>query len=316
MVADLLAAAAAAGIAALPSVARILVGGGGMSPALQQGLAALCPAATVHTAYGMTEGASSLTFHTLWGPSLRVSDSAAAEPADQPAAASAASAGAATAAAELQQQQQAGGPAGGVYVGKPPPGIELAIYQPPAGELATLSGAGGLAGGGGGSGRILLAGEGEVVTRGPHVMLGYWDEEEATAAVQLPGGWLRTGDLGCLRQGERRGSSLLACCRVKGACCWHGGSAHQRCAGPLPVLWPSKPWPLAMMATHPSCIQNKSRCCLLPAGQLWLLGRAKDMIKSGGENVHAWEVSWRCEQFNFGEKENESILVLPQQIKH
>lgn len=36
-------------------------------------------------------------------------------------------------------------------------------------------------------------------------------------------------------------------------------------------------------------------CALLypSAGQLWLLGRAKDMIKSGGENVHAWEVRSR-----------------------
>jgi len=67
MVADLLAAAGSAGVAALPSVQRILVGGGGMSPALQSGLAALCPAATVHTAYGMTEGASSPTFPPLWG---------------------------------------------------------------------------------------------------------------------------------------------------------------------------------------------------------------------------------------------------------
>lgn len=29
---------------------------------------------------------------------------------------------------------------------------------------------------------------------------------------------------------------------------------------------------------------------ILCAGRLWLMGRAKDMIKSGGENVHAWEV--------------------------
>ncbi|KAL4430592.1 hypothetical protein ABPG77_005832 [Micractinium sp. CCAP 211/92] len=216
MVADLLAAASAAGTSALPSVARILVGGGGMPPALQRGLAALCPAATVHTAYGMTEGASSLTFHTLWGPA--VGGSAAAPDGTQVAASSPAE--------PSGEERQQGGPAGGVYVGRPPPGIELAVYQPPAGELQPLTEASGHGSGGGSSGgRILLSGEGEIVMRGPHVMLGYWDDEEATAAAQLPGGWLRTGDLGCLRQGE-----------------------------------------------------------------LWLLGRAKDMIKSGGENVHAWEV--------------------------
>jgi len=36
---------------------------------------------------------------------------------------------------------------------------------------------------------------GEVVTRGLHVMKGYWHDPEATAAV-FSGDWLRTGDLG------------------------------------------------------------------------------------------------------------------------
>jgi long-chain acyl-CoA synthetase len=36
---------------------------------------------------------------------------------------------------------------------------------------------------------------GELVIRGPQVMAGYWNDEEATAAV-LRGGWLYTGDLG------------------------------------------------------------------------------------------------------------------------
>ncbi|PSC74789.1 2-succinylbenzoate-chloroplastic peroxisomal [Micractinium conductrix] len=233
MLADLLSAAALAHVPSLPSVTRVLVGGGGMPPEVQAGLAALCPAATVHTAYGMTEGASSLTFHTLWGPRR----SGAAVRAMQPAAAAAAAAA-----------PPAGLP-GGVYVGRPPPGIELAIYEPPGGQPASDdSGAASSSGGGGGGGsrrvlasvrgspsgaapvasgggRVRLCGEGEVLTRGPHLMLGYWDDEDATAAALLPGGWLRTGDLGCLRQGH-----------------------------------------------------------------LWLMGRAKDMIKSGGENVNAWEV--------------------------
>ena len=38
---------------------------------------------------------------------------------------------------------------------------------------------------------------GEVVTRGPNVMLGYWDQPEATADV-MRGGWLHTGDIGRL----------------------------------------------------------------------------------------------------------------------
>jgi len=43
------------------------------------------------------------------------------------------------------------------------------------------------------------AGEvGEVVIHGPNVMAGYWNRPDETAAAMLPGGWYRTGDLGCV----------------------------------------------------------------------------------------------------------------------
>lgn len=38
---------------------------------------------------------------------------------------------------------------------------------------------------------------GEIVTRGPHVMAGYWNQPEETA-VALRGGWMHTGDVGYL----------------------------------------------------------------------------------------------------------------------
>ena len=96
--------------------------------------------------------------------------------------------------------------------GWPPPGIEMAI--------APLS-----ADGNSGRSEILLSDTpaGEILTRGPNIMLGYWGDPEATRAARLPSGWLRTGDMG----------------RVDARGC------------------------------------------------LWLLGRIKDTVRSGGENVNA-----------------------------
>lgn len=48
-----------------PSVLRVLVGAGGMSAPLRVALSRLFPHAALHTAYGMTEAASSITFMRL-----------------------------------------------------------------------------------------------------------------------------------------------------------------------------------------------------------------------------------------------------------
>lgn len=65
------------------------------------------------------------------------------------------------------------------HVGRAIPGVELKIDQPDA------------------------EGVGEVLVRGPNVMLGYADNEEATRAVLGDDGWLRTGDLGRLDKKQR-----------------------------------------------------------------------------------------------------------------
>ncbi len=69
-------------------------------------------------------------------------------------------------------------------VGVPLPGTSVRICSPADPEAEAAAGS-----------------VGEIQVRGPQVMKGYWRRPDATRSALLPGGWLRTGDLGLVENG-------------------------------------------------------------------------------------------------------------------
>ena len=168
---DLVRAAEAASCS-LSTVRMLLIGGGAPSPALELSARKAFPAARMTLAYGMTEAASSISFQDLPLPS-----------------ASAAPSSPTSASAPAQGSMSARAP-GSTSTIEPQhtcvglPAQKSVIVVQPDSRLQNQS-----------TSNMQL---GEVVIRGPSMMLGYWNNPAANVVAFLPGGGFRTGDIGFL----------------------------------------------------------------------------------------------------------------------
>lgn len=149
----------------LSTVRRVLIGGGTPSPEQLGQVQQCAPNAEVYVAYGMSEAASSITFD-------HVVDHGVDHALPISCRASHAAASGGVSGVDGQRTGGVGQPvlttmAHGQRVGRPPTGIA-----------------------------VRLSDIGEILTRGPHVMLGYWGDAGATAQAVDDDGWLHTGVFG------------------------------------------------------------------------------------------------------------------------
>jgi len=204
---------------ALQRVQCIVVGGQALSSSLYRQCKTAMPHARVVQTYAQTEACSSITFHDLLTDSSAGASDGSID-SRAPDCARARTNG--SSAIELLSGNPIGSPAASF--------VEVALYRPSFEEDGSSN-----SNSNGTADDVPM----ELITRGPHVMLGYWRQPEATAAAMLPGGWLRTGDL-----------AIVDCMRSSG-------------------------------------IDSKRRGS---ADRYRFVGRLKDLIKSGGENVVSSEV--------------------------
>ena len=140
------------------TVAKLLIGGGGLSRKLLESTARVFPNASVAAAYGMTEAASSITFTSAeeWCRRMPTSDSLVHE--------------------------------GGNFVGWPSSLFEVAVVavaNAPTHDTSSIRAHGGSVGV-----------PGEILIRGQSVMSGYFNDE--ASSPWLRDGWFATGDIGIM----------------------------------------------------------------------------------------------------------------------
>ena len=284
-----------------PSVRRVLLGGGEVPASLVWRARLLFPNAMLTTAYGMTEACSSITFqplgsaHQAW-----------------------AAGGSAFGGGDSSKTPE------GVCEGLPPPGVEIAVL-PLCAAGSGDSGACGEAahastGRAADADGVRRCGRGEVLTRGPHAMLRYWGDPAATSAAFVEPAAAsearcatRNAPASPLAANQNRtgGREVVGA----GGSCPHGSVQHlpqapSDSAGCSDTALDaehiteatsrmqdgnSAPEGLGRRAggfgpSSGAWLRTGDLGTVDACGRLWLAGRLKDVVRSGGENVNAAEV--------------------------
>lgn len=244
--------AAAAGVPGpcFPSLLRVLVGGGGMRPELVPLVRRLFPNAVISSAYGMTEAASSITFMV---PAIMQGE-------EQGSLDTSSSSGVGHISSDCAL--------GGVCVGLPAPGVQIAIA---AEDDASPSGGSGV----GGSSSSTEAGPrvGEVLTRGPHVMSGYWEDPEQTMKVSLLGHVLRL--CGAHMSNRMLTAEISSCLLITCATAAHEQSVLLCCVQSAPFPGAATWW----MAAH---------------GRLGVAGQQRAALAVGAREGYRQERRGKC----------------------